>query len=117
MESILVTDETSQPERLPLKAVAPKNMPFMSVTPETSQPERSPSNFSASRNMFCMEDTCERSGASVALYTMLDAPWNAPSIVVQVMFPHCSMDRSLSAFAVVFWPRLMPSSPPAMETL
>ena len=49
--------------------------------------------------MKIMESTPERSGASAALYVMLTAPSNAPSIVVQAMFPHRSIDCSLAAFA------------------
>ena len=36
ISDMLVTEETSQEERLPLKAVAPRNMPVMSVTVERS---------------------------------------------------------------------------------
>ena len=42
MNSMVVTFETSQEEMFPLKAVAPKNIYFMSVTFETSQEEMSP---------------------------------------------------------------------------
>ena len=49
-------------------------MPFMLVTFETSQPEMLPLKEEASPNMPDMSVTVERSGESVALYTMLRAP-------------------------------------------
>ena len=100
----------------PLKEL-PWNTRLVSVTCETFQPERLALK-EVSRNMEFMEATPERSGVSAASYAMLDAPRNAPSIVVQVMFPHWSMDRSLSFSA---WEgrlfMLMLSSPPVMATV
>ena len=66
--------------------------------------------------MFFMEETPERSGAPVARYTMLPALLKAPSIVVQVMFPHCSIDLSLAALAESA-ARLMRPSPPVTATV
>ena len=69
-----MTDGTSQAERSPSNDDAPLNMPLMSVTDGTSQAERSPSNDDAEPNIRDMSVTPERSGASVALYIMFDAP-------------------------------------------
>ena len=49
-----------------------------------------------------MEDmsvTCVRSGLSVALYFIFEAPLNAFSMEVQVVFPHCTMAVSLWALS------------------
>ena len=67
MLDMLVTEETSQPERSPLKEEAEKNMLDMLVTEETSQPERSPLKEEANRNIKLASSTPDRSGASVAL--------------------------------------------------
>ena len=113
MEIILVTLETSHPERSPLKSPAPWNMPDMSVTPETFHEERSPLKSSAKENMESMSVTLDRSGASVARYSMLEAPRNADSIVVHSMSPHCSMDCSFGASGEVKVKRIF-SRPPVM---
>ena len=39
---MLVTEDTSQEDRSPLKEVASANIPYMLVTEETSQEDRSP---------------------------------------------------------------------------
>ena len=54
----------------------------MSVTVDTSQLEMSPLNKEARKNIKDVSVTPERSGASVALYTIRDASSNADSIVV-----------------------------------
>ena len=86
MPDMSVTEETSQLERLPLKAVAPANIRVMSVTPE-------------------------RSGASSALYSMLEAPRNAEFMVSHSMFPHCSMDCSFAALVLSPDRAIDPKSP------
>ena len=88
----------------------------MSSTCETSHPERFPLKAAASRNMLSMLGTPDRSGASDALYSMLEAPRNAEIMVVHSMSPHCSMDCSFCAF-VASAPRLILSRPPVMETV
>ena len=60
----------------------------MSCTNETSQSDMSPLNEEARKNMKDMSVTPDRSGISVALYTMLDAPSNADFILVHWMAPH-----------------------------
>ena len=87
-------------------------MSLMSVTPETSQEDRSPSKDDAVRNMPPMSRTPDRSGTSVALYTMLRAPEKAFSILVHCVSPHWSIERSLDAEAPLS--RLMRSKPPDM---
>ena len=77
IESMSVTLETFHPEMSPLKLVAFRNIESMSVTVETSHPEMSPLKLVAFRNIESMSVTPDRSGVSVALYTMLDAPRNA----------------------------------------
>ena len=93
------TEETSHPDMSPLKVAAAVNICDMSVTEEVSQPDRSPSNMEANLNISDMSVTADRSGASAALYTMFDAPLNAPRIVSHRMSPHCSMDCSFGALA------------------
>ena len=83
----VITLETSHPEMSPSKEV-PKNVATMFATLETSHPERSPSKAATSKNMYRMLVTPERSGASVAAYSMPEAPRKAPSIVVHSMSPH-----------------------------
>ena len=73
MLDMSVTCETFQPEMLPLKDEF-SNMPLISCTPD-------------------------RSGASVALYTMLDAPRKAFSMLVHCVSPHWSIETSLEASA------------------
>ena len=63
-------------------------MSDMSVTFETSQEERSPLKEEALSNMLDMSVTPERSGASPALYTMLEAPLKAFSIEAHEAVPH-----------------------------
>ena len=87
MDPMSVTDETVQEEMSPLKEVAPENMDPMSVTDETVQEEMSPLKEVAPENMPLMLATEDRSGLSVALYSMLEAPLNADSIVVHPMLP------------------------------
>ena len=64
----------------------------MSVTFETSHEERSPLKKAARKNMNDVSVTSERSGVSVALFTMFTAPSNADSIVDHFMVPHWSID-------------------------
>ena len=97
MSSMSLTDETFQEDRGWLNAES-RNMPFMLVTDETSHPEMSPSK-EVSRNMSSMLVTLDRSGASVALCTILYAPLNASSIVSHCMAPHWSIERNLAAAA------------------
>ena len=47
---------------------------LMLVTEDVSHPDRSPLNLEARRNISPMSVTRVRSGASVAVYSMLDAP-------------------------------------------
>ena len=77
-----------------------QNIPAMLVTEETFQEEMSPLKEEAPANICFVEATLERSGTSVALYTMPDAPLNAYSMVVHLASPHWSMDLSLAALAV-----------------
>ena len=60
----------------------------MSVTPETSHGEMSPLKESASANIWDMSVTPERSGTSVARYTMFVALPNAEFIDSHWMSPH-----------------------------
>ena len=62
-----------------------------------SSREMSPLKEEASRNMFCIEVTRDKSGASAALYSMPEAPLNAPLMEDHSMSPHWSMDASLDA--------------------
>ena len=71
----------------------------MSVTDDTFQEDMSPLKEVAPENMFSMLVTLDRSGASVALYTILYAPLNASSIVSHCMAPHWSIERNLAAAA------------------
>ena len=90
----------------------------MSVTPETSHAERFALklNALAPLNMSLMSVTRVRSGASVALYTMLCELLNISFMVVQAMPPHCLNSTSLSALKLRL-PIDMPVSPPDMETV
>ena len=63
-----------------------------------------------------MSFTEERSGTSVAPYTMLAAPAKADSMLVHDMFPHWSMERSLAALPSSP-PRCMRSKPPDIRTV
>ena len=63
-------------------------MPLMSVTEEVSHEDMSPLKAAVLLNMWLMSFTKDRSGTSVALYTMLVAPAKAPPILFQDMFPH-----------------------------
>ena len=82
----------------------------MSVTDDTSQSEMSPLKDEALWNMKPVLVTRERSGVSVALYTMFDAPQNASHIDVHWAVPHWSMDTSLFATArLARWNLVMPS--------
>ena len=91
-------------------------MPLMSVTLDTSQAERLPLNEEAPRNMFDASDTPERSGESVASYTMLLAPLNADSMDDHCTEPHCSMLRS--CWALEASPaRLIPARSPEIRTV
>ena len=86
----------------------------MVVTREVSHPEMSPSKEAAPSNMWDMSVTLDRTGASTARYSMLEAPANAPLMLVQEIVPHWSMDRScraLSCSAVV------PDEPPFRRIL
>ena len=94
-----VAPETFQDDMSPWKALAASNIRFMSVTCETSQVERLPLKLVANLNISEMSVTADRSGASVARYTMFDAPLNAPLIDSQRMSPHCSIDCSFSEFS------------------
>ena len=85
----------------PLKLVAPWNNWFMLVTVETFQADRLPLRRAAPWNIWLMSVTPDRSGASTASYAMLAAPLNDPAMVAQVMFPHCPMDCSFAAFALL----------------
>ena len=96
---MLVTFETSQESRGWSKEAAPSNMLFMSSTDETSQLEMSPSKEVAPSNMPDMSVTPDRSGASVALYAMLEAPRNAFAIEGHSISPHRSIDRSCGALS------------------
>ena len=100
MPFMSVTEETSQPERSPLKALAVANMPSMLVTEETSQPVRLPSKEAELLNMLLVLLTFDRSGASVAWYTMVEAELNALCMVVHSVSPHCSMDLSWREFGL-----------------
>ena len=115
IQFMLVTAETSQPEMSPLKEEAPLNVLSMLVTVETFQSERLPLKEEASRNMFCIEVTCDRSGASVALYSMPEAPQNAPLMEDHSMSPHWSMDASLDAVESVL-PRIILERSPVIDT-
>ena len=95
MLRILVTDETSQEEMSPLKAVAPLNIPLMSVTDEISQEEMSPLKEAAPTNISDMSVTRERSGVSIALWVMLEAPEKAAAMLVHELLPHCSIEIRL----------------------
>ena len=88
------TDETSQELRVWLKAAAPENMLPMSVTDETSQAETLPLNTAAPENMPDMSMTLERSGESVARYSMREAPKNAFSRKRHLVAPQLSRDTS-----------------------
>ena len=94
----------------------------MSVTREVSHPETSPSNEAAPSNIFDMRVTRDRSGASTARYTMLEAPAKAPAMPVQEIVPHWSMDRSCCALSCSWVPDVPPfrrilSKPPVMVTV
>ena len=105
-----VTAETSQKFRCRLKESAPENIRDMSVTEETFHDDMSPLKEAASRNIPDMSVTRERSGTSVASYTMLEAPLKADSMVVHGVSPHWSIDASLAASG---WPSSeMASRPP-----
>ena len=82
-----VTPETFQESRGWLKEEALLNMPVMLVTDETFQDDRSPLKERAMRNMSLMSVTLDRSGASVAWYTMRPAPSNASCMVVHSVPP------------------------------
>ena len=69
----------------------------MSVTEETSHPERSPLKDWAEKNILDMSVTNDRSGASVARYTIFDAPLNACLMDSHCISPHCSIDCSFRA--------------------
>ena len=76
-------------------------MPDMSVTCETSHDDISPLKDCAFRNMSDMSVTPDRSGVSSALYVSSVALWNAPAMLPHFMEPHCSMDCSFAAFALL----------------
>ena len=90
MEDVSSTDETSQLEMSPLNEVAPSNMPDMSVTPD-------------------------KLGASVALYSMLEAPWNAFAMEDHLISPHWSIEASLDAVEADL-PRFILARSPVMDT-
>ena len=94
-----VAAETFQPDMSPLKGRAMANIWDMSVTDETSQLERLPLNMKACMNISEVSVTADRSGASVARYTMFIAPLNAPLIDFQRMSPHCSIDCSFNGLS------------------
>ena len=76
----------------------------MSVTDVVFHAERSPPNKEeaeeeAPANILCMSVTPDRSGASVALYAMFEAPLNAMRMVDHVALPHWSIDASFWAFS------------------
>ena len=96
MLDMSVIPETFQDDMSPLKARAIANMLLMSVTEETFQLERLPLKRRANMNISEVSVTADRSGASVARYTIFDAPLNAPLIDSQRMSPHCSIDCSFS---------------------
>ena len=75
-------------------------MARMSVTAEVFQADMSPSKAAASANMSCMLVTPERSGTSVAVYTMLEAPRNALSMLDHFMSPHPSIEASFAGKAL-----------------
>ena len=87
----------------------------MSVTDETFQDAMSPLKDDAFSNMLFVLFTPERSGASVALYTMLPAPWKAFSMPVHCVSPHWSIETRLEATPASF--RLMRSRPPDTDTV
>ena len=100
MPDMSVADETSQPEMFWLKEEAPLNIPDMSAIFETSHDEMSPLKDVALRNIPDMSVTPERSGESVAKYAMFVAPANASRIVSHCIPPHWSIETSLAALAV-----------------
>ena len=83
---------------------------------ETFHLERLPLKEGVERNMWDMSSTPERSGASSALYTMLEASRNAEFMVVHSVFPHCSMERSFAAFELSP-DRSIASKPPYILTV
>ena len=92
------------------------NMWLMSVTEEVFHPERSPLKAVALWNMYLMSFTEDRSGVSVALYTMFVAPSKARSILVHDIYPHCHMAVSIFALFESSPRRMRPKSPD-MDTL
>ena len=64
-----------------------------------------------------MSVTPDKSGASVALYVMSEAPSNADFMLLHVMLPHCSMDWSFSRFVEPPSARLIRVRPPDMLTV
>ena len=90
MTFISVTDEVFQEEMSPLKEEAPSNMNCILDTSETFQDEMLPLKEEAPRNIECMSETPDRSGTSVARYSMFDAPLNMPSMLDHSMSPHWS---------------------------
>src|SRR5690606_16719653 len=93
---ISVTPYTSQPLMSLLKAVALENIPLLFVMPETFQPRKSPLNASACTNMYSKSVTFDRSGTSEALHTKLAALEKALFIDVHWISPHCSIDKIFS---------------------
>ena len=100
MLDMSVTCDTFQEASGWSKLAAPRNMPDMSVTCDTFQAEISPLN-EVNLNMPDMLVTLLRSGTSAALYTMFSAPSKAPPMLVQDALPHCPMDCSFAAFALL----------------
>ena len=115
MERMLVTDETFQSLRGRSKAEAPWNMERMLVTDETFQVEMSPLKEEALSNIRSVRETPERSGVSVAAYTMLEASRNASCILIHSMSPHWSMDASLLGVPPVA-PRIILERSPVIDT-
>ena len=115
IEDMSVTEETFQLDMSPLKDVAPENMLSVSVTEETSQADRLPLKYVASWNMALMSVTRDRSGASVALYIMLEASSNEPYMELHVAFPHWTSATSFAA--LVEFPAKNRSKSPDMVTL
>src|SRR5690554_3036661 len=92
---ILVTLLTSQLPIFWLKIEAPPNIPYISVTLLTFQLPKlaSPLKDLAYANIPYISVTIERFGISVALLIRFSAPAKALFIEVQLLVPHCSMER------------------------
>ena len=114
MKFMLVTSTVFHEDMSLLNVEVPSNMDSMSVTDEVSHLEMSPLK-EEEANMYLVLVTPERSGESVALYTMLEAPLNAFSMLAHPMSPHWSIETSFADVASES-PRFILERSPVMET-